>query len=130
MPFVVYAVALVVACAGFFGLSELNRSLGTYGGAVTSYGHAEDVETLQEQTGSDYSMTVWRGIAGPKDMDATVVEELECHLGLIAESDSFNDFMTDSGLGVKYANAEDFQALMAEDDAKKGEVMKEAGLAK
>ncbi|MGP5386106.1 tripartite tricarboxylate transporter substrate binding protein [Brachybacterium tyrofermentans] len=89
-----------------------------------------DVETLQEQTGSDYSMSVWRGIAGPKDMDATVVEELECHLGLIAESDSFNDFMTDSGLGVKYANAEDFQALMAEDDAKKGEVMEEAGLAK
>ncbi|MGP5254266.1 Bug family tripartite tricarboxylate transporter substrate binding protein, partial [Brachybacterium alimentarium] len=89
-----------------------------------------DVETLQEQLGSEYSMTVWRGIAGPKEMDPTVVEELECHLGLIAESDSFEDFMTKSGLGVKYAGAEDFQTLMAEDDATKGEVMEEAGLAK
>lgn len=89
-----------------------------------------DVETLQEQLGSDYSMSVWRGIAGPVDMDPTVVEELECHLGLIAESDEFNDFMTGSGLGVKYAGAEDFQTLMREDDAAKGEVMEEAGLAK
>ncbi|WP_114856201.1 tripartite tricarboxylate transporter substrate binding protein [Brachybacterium sp. YJGR34] len=88
-----------------------------------------DVETLQEQTGSDYSMTVWRGIAGPLEMDPTVVEELECHLGLIAESEEYNQFMTDSGLGVKYAGAEDFQTLMREDDAAKGEVMEEAGLA-
>lgn len=89
-----------------------------------------DVETLQEQTGSDYSMSVWRGIAGPKDLDPTVVEELECHLGLVADSEEFNSFMTDSGLGVKYAGAEDFQTLMREDDVQKGEVMEEAGLAK
>lgn len=89
-----------------------------------------DVETLEEQLGSDYSMSVWRGIAGPVDMDPTVVEELECHLGLIAESEEFNQFMTDSGLGVKYAGAEDFQTLMREDDAQKGEVMEKAGLAK
>ena len=88
-----------------------------------------DVPTLEEQTGSDYSMSVWRGIAGPLDMDPTIVEELECHLGLIAESDEFNDFMSDSGLGVKYAGAEDFQTLMREDDEQKGEVMEEAGLA-
>ncbi|MEN0072134.1 MAG: tripartite tricarboxylate transporter substrate-binding protein, partial [Propionicimonas sp.] len=61
-----------------------------------------DVETLQEQLGSDYSMTVWRGIAGPVGLEDSVVEELECHLGLIAESEEFNQFMTDSGLGVKY----------------------------
>lgn len=89
-----------------------------------------DVPTLESQTGSDYSMSVWRGIAGPKGMDATVVEELECHLGLIAESDEFNDFMSKSGLGVKYRNAADFQTLMSEDDAAKGAVMEEAGLAK
>lgn len=89
-----------------------------------------DVETLEEQLGSDYSMSVWRGIAGPVDMDPTVVEELECHLGLIAESEEFNQFMTDSGLGVKYAGAEDFQTLMREDDVQKGEVMEKAGLAK
>ena len=88
-----------------------------------------DVETLEEQLGSDYSMSVWRGIAGPKGLEANVVEELECHLGLIAESEEFTQFMADSGLGVKYAGAEDFQTLMREDDVKKGEVMEEAGLA-
>lgn len=46
LPLCFAAVALVVACAGFFGLFELNRSIGTYGGAVTSYRHAEHVETL------------------------------------------------------------------------------------
>ncbi len=89
-----------------------------------------EVETLQEQLGSEYSMSVWRGIAGPTGMDASVVEELECHLGLIAESEEFTQFMTDSGLGVKYAGAEDFQTLMREDDVQKGEVMEEAGLAR
>ena len=46
LPLCFAAVALVVACAGFFGLSELNRSLTTYGGAVSSYRQAEAVETL------------------------------------------------------------------------------------
>ena len=46
LPLCFAAVALVVACAGFFGLSELNRSIGTYGGAVTSYSQANSVETL------------------------------------------------------------------------------------
>ena len=46
LPLCFAAVALVVACAGFFGLSELNRSIGTYGSAVASYSHASKVETL------------------------------------------------------------------------------------
>ncbi|MFC5476818.1 methyl-accepting chemotaxis protein [Massilia suwonensis] len=47
LPLCFAAVALVVACAGFFGLYELNSSIATYGGAVTSYSQAEAVETLQ-----------------------------------------------------------------------------------
>ncbi|QOL49859.1 methyl-accepting chemotaxis protein [Massilia litorea] len=46
LPLCFAAVALVVACAGLFGLSELNRSITTYGGAVTSYSQAQGVETL------------------------------------------------------------------------------------
>lgn len=89
-----------------------------------------EVETLAEQTGSEYSMSAWRGIAGPEDMDESVVEELECHLGVIAESEDYKDFMTESGLGVVYRDAEDFQTFMREDDAAKGEIMQEAGLAR
>jgi methyl-accepting chemotaxis protein-1 (serine sensor receptor) len=47
LPLCFGAVALVVASAGFFGLSELNGSIATYGGAVTSYSRAQGVEALQ-----------------------------------------------------------------------------------
>jgi methyl-accepting chemotaxis protein len=40
------AVAIAVACAGLFGLSELNRAITTYGGAVTNYSEAQEVETI------------------------------------------------------------------------------------
>jgi len=46
LPLCFAAVALVVACAGFFGLSELNRSLATYGRAVLSYSQAEEIEAM------------------------------------------------------------------------------------
>jgi methyl-accepting chemotaxis protein-1 (serine sensor receptor) len=46
LPLCFAAVAVVVACAGFFGLSELNRSIRTYEGAVASYSQAQGVETL------------------------------------------------------------------------------------
>ncbi|MEN3275491.1 MAG: hypothetical protein V7631_1281 [Massilia sp.] len=46
LPLCFAAVAVVVACAGFFGLSELNRSIDTYRGAVSSYSQAQGVETL------------------------------------------------------------------------------------
>jgi len=47
LPLCFAAVALVVACAGFFGLYELNSSITTYGGAVTDYSQAQGVATLQ-----------------------------------------------------------------------------------
>jgi len=46
LPLCFAAVALVVACAGFFGLFELNRSIGTYDRAVVSYSQAEEVEAM------------------------------------------------------------------------------------
>jgi methyl-accepting chemotaxis protein len=46
LPLCFAAVALAVACAGFFGLSELNRSINIYGAAVTNYSQAQGVETL------------------------------------------------------------------------------------
>lgn len=47
LPACFAAVALVVAGAGFFGLSALNRSIATYQGAVTSYSEAQKIEALQ-----------------------------------------------------------------------------------
>ncbi|MGD8202075.1 tripartite tricarboxylate transporter substrate binding protein [Ornithinimicrobium sp. W1679] len=87
-----------------------------------------DVPTLEEQTGSDYSMSVWRGIVGPAALDEQIVGELECHLEIIAGSDEYNEFMSQSGLGVAYLGSEEFAEHMRQDDAQKGEVMEAAGL--
>jgi len=46
LPMCFAAVALAVACAGLFGLTELNRSITTYQGAVTNYSEAQEVETM------------------------------------------------------------------------------------
>ncbi|MGJ9417816.1 methyl-accepting chemotaxis protein [Massilia sp. CMS3.1] len=46
LPLCFAVVALVVACAGFLGMYELNRSMTTYHGAVASYSQAQGVETL------------------------------------------------------------------------------------
>ncbi len=46
LPLCFAAVALVVACAGLFGLWALNGSIATYDRAVVSYSHAEEVEAM------------------------------------------------------------------------------------
>jgi len=46
LPLCFAAVALVVACAGLFGLWALNGSLATYDRAVVSYSQAAEVEAL------------------------------------------------------------------------------------
>jgi methyl-accepting chemotaxis protein len=46
LPLCFAAVAIVVACAGLFGLSELNRAIATYRGAVVSYSEAQEVEAM------------------------------------------------------------------------------------
>ncbi len=46
LPIGFAAVTLVVACAGFFGMSRMNQALDTYNEAVTQSGHAQRVEGL------------------------------------------------------------------------------------
>jgi methyl-accepting chemotaxis protein len=46
LPIYFVVVAIVVASAGLFGLSQLNNSISTYRGAITNYSQAQEVETL------------------------------------------------------------------------------------
>ncbi|WP_288379687.1 methyl-accepting chemotaxis protein [uncultured Massilia sp.] len=46
LPLGFAAVTLLVACAGFFGMSRMNHALDTYNDAVTQSGHAQRVEGL------------------------------------------------------------------------------------
>lgn len=88
----------------------------------------EDVKTLKEQ-GIDYSLGTWRGISGPAGMPENVVAELECSLKNIVQSEEYTSFMADAGLGIQFRDATEFTSFMLEDDADKGKIIADAGLA-
>ncbi|WP_228386393.1 tripartite tricarboxylate transporter substrate binding protein [Ornithinicoccus halotolerans] len=88
-----------------------------------------DVPPLAEETGIEFEMGAWRGVAGPAGLDENIVAEVECHLEGIVQGEEYASFMADSRLGVQWRNAEEFAQFMAEDDAAKGEIMERAGLA-
>lgn len=88
-----------------------------------------DVPTLKE-AGIDFTMGAWRGIAGPAGLDENVTEEINCNLDEIVHSGEYKDFMNKAGFGVAWKGTEEFTKFVAKEDASKGEIMKEAGLAK
>ncbi|WFF42526.1 tripartite tricarboxylate transporter substrate binding protein [Salinicola endophyticus] len=88
-----------------------------------------DIPTFHEQLGSDFSLGAWRGVVGPKGLDEAVVNRLETALKTAYDSDAYQSFMAKQGYGVVWRDADDFETLMAEDDAKFGEIMKQMGLA-
>jgi tripartite-type tricarboxylate transporter receptor subunit TctC len=87
-----------------------------------------DVPTLREQ-GIDFTMSAWRGIAGPEGLPEDVVGELSCHLDAIVHSPAYEEFMGTAGFGIVWRNAPEFGAYLAEQDAEKGAIMRAAGLA-
>jgi tripartite-type tricarboxylate transporter receptor subunit TctC len=86
-----------------------------------------DVPTLEEE-GIDFTMSAWRGIAGPSGMDQDVVAELECNLDEIVHGKDYQQFMAKQGFGVEWKDAKAFGGFMAEQDKIKGEIMQKAGL--
>ena len=88
-----------------------------------------DIPTFHEQLGSDFSLGAWRGVVGPKGLDEAVVQRLETALKTAYDSDAYQNFMAKQGYGVVWRDADGFATLMAEDDAKFGEIMKQMGLA-
>jgi tripartite-type tricarboxylate transporter receptor subunit TctC len=89
-----------------------------------------DVPTLKEAAGIDYSVGAWRGIAGPKGLPPEVATKLTAALKKAYDSKEFKDFMSNRGFGVVWGDAAEFAKFMDEGDAKMGDAMKAAGLAK
>lgn len=89
-----------------------------------------DVPTLKSATGSDWTMGVWRGIAGPKGLPADVQKKMETVLKKINESKEYRDFMAGRGFGVAYADAAGFGQFMDKGDADMGKVLSGLGMAK
>lgn len=89
-----------------------------------------DVPTINEATGSDWSLSVWRTIVVPKGLPDDVRARLADAVKAAYESPTYQDFMKERGFGLRWMGPEEATAQVAADDASLGAVMKEAGLAK
>jgi len=88
------------------------------------------VPTMKEAAGSSWTVSAWRGIAGPKGMPADVQQRLVAAIKKIWDSKEFKDFATSRGFGMEWAPSAEFATFMAKGDADMGVVMKAAGLTK
>jgi tripartite-type tricarboxylate transporter receptor subunit TctC len=89
-----------------------------------------NVPTMKQAAGVDYSVSAWRGIAGPKGLPKDVADKLTATIKKIWDSKEFKDFASSKGYGIEWAAGEEFAKFMAKGDADMGVVMKAAGLAK
>jgi tripartite-type tricarboxylate transporter receptor subunit TctC len=88
------------------------------------------VPTMKDAAGSAWTVSAWRGIAGPKGLPKDVETKLITTIKKIWDSKEFKDFATSKGYGMEWAAGPDFAKFMAKGDADMGVVMKAAGLAK
>jgi tripartite-type tricarboxylate transporter receptor subunit TctC len=86
--------------------------------------------TVKQALGADWTVSAWRGIAGPKGMPKDVADKLAVTIKKIWDSKEFKDFAAQRGYGTEWAQQADFAAFMAKDDEAMGKVMKAVGLAK
>jgi len=89
-----------------------------------------NVPTLKSATGSDWTIGVWRGIAGPKGLPADVQTKMETVLKKINSSKEYQDFMAGRGFGVAYADAAGFGKFMEKGDADMGRILGALGMAR
>lgn len=89
-----------------------------------------NVPTLKSATGSDWTIGVWRGIAGPKGLPADVQNKMEVVLKKINNSKEYRDFMAGRGFGVAYADAAGFGKFMEKGDADMGRILGALGMAR
>ncbi|XVH33237.1 tripartite tricarboxylate transporter substrate binding protein (plasmid) [Haloferacaceae archaeon DSL9] len=86
-----------------------------------------DVPTLIEE-GIDVSMGAWRGLGVPNETPDDVVETLHDTFYEVYESDSFREFMSNSGFGLDYRDTEEFGDFMQQSYDEFGELVTELGL--
>ncbi len=86
-----------------------------------------DLPTLKEQ-GIDWSLTTWRGFAGPKGLPQEVVEVLVPAFQKLTQNPAFTEVLDKRGFGRVYKGPDDFTSFLTQNDASLGKVMKEAGV--
>jgi tripartite-type tricarboxylate transporter receptor subunit TctC len=89
-----------------------------------------DVPTLKEAMNIDYNTGAWRGIAAPKGLPQDIADKLTAALKKVYGSTEYTTFMANRGFGVIWGDGAQFAKFMDASDAKMGQAMKAAGLAK
>ncbi len=89
-----------------------------------------NVPTMKEAAGSAWTVSAWRGIAGPKGLPKDAETKLVGAIKKIADSKEFKEFAASKGYGTAWAQQADFATFMAKGDVDMGVVMKAAGLTK
>lgn len=88
-----------------------------------------NLPTLKEQ-GIDWSLTTWRGFAGPKGLPKDVMDVLVPTFKKLTEDPKFKEVLDKRGFGRVYKDPKGFAEFMSKTDASLGKVMKAAGLIK
>lgn len=88
-----------------------------------------DVPTASE-LGYAVQLDMWRGIAAPKGTPRPVIAKLQDAIKKTVESQPFQDAGKTIGYTPAYLGADDFNKLIASDDAKLAQVMADLGLKK
>lgn len=98
--------------------------------AASPAGLYPNIPTLKAATGSDWTMAAWRGIAAPKNIPAEARDKLVAAIRKIVAGKEYNEFMTQRGFGVIYAEPDDYARFMAKSDQDLGATMKAVGIVK
>ncbi len=85
-------------------------------------GQYPEVPTLREQ-GVDWTMTAWRGVCVPQSTPAEVTARLTEALEAVAQGETFQQFMRDSGFHATWQPGPEFRHHMEEVDERLGKLL-------
>lgn len=103
------------------------RPLATLGSERNS--DYSDVPTVDEASDIEYSISGWRGLAGPKGLPDDVIDTLINALEKVVTSNDYKKFMDSRQFTIAWAPGEKFEKYLAEKDAQFGDGLRAAGLA-
>jgi tripartite-type tricarboxylate transporter receptor subunit TctC len=87
-----------------------------------------DIPTLAEETGMVLELGAWRGLVGPAGLPEDITEKLKAALEAVYNDPQFQSAMTERGFGLRWRDADEFGAFMAEEETKVRELIKILGL--
>ncbi|WP_292895617.1 Bug family tripartite tricarboxylate transporter substrate binding protein [Nitratireductor sp.] len=87
-----------------------------------------DVPTAKEAVGTASVGGTWRGVVGPKGLDADIAGKVEAALDKVYQSAEFQEFMSSRGFGVRWLPADEFGTFMENASKSNAEVIEKLGL--